>query len=265
MMTVEAHNRRPNWLMRTFLGISIGVHVLIIQYGSGPFHPEISLPIELTILHIEPPKPLPAETPLRSLPPEEPQQVSHLTALQAPAATAAPVKAASVRPTFPRKMKKTASKPKPLSLPEPMDSGCAPKSLQETDSNPDLSAAMSSGSKIPESAQGKEVKKPVVHSDESDSLVREQYLNSIRRLIERHKKYPQVAKLRQFQGRVVVEFVLTPSGDVKSICVVQGCRFEILDRAAIRAVEDASPFPKPPDGLFSGNHSLRIPIVFELS
>ena len=97
-----------------------------------------------------------------------------------------------------------------------------------------------------------------------DVDARAQYLNTIRGLIERQKKYPLAAKNRQFQGKVVVEFVLTLSGDVDSIKVVEACRFNMLNRAAIKAVESASPYPEPPPGLFTGDHSLRIPIVFEL-
>ena len=117
---------------------------------------------------------------------------------------------------------------------------------------------------MPKKVQKKGLKSATTPDREGDPDARKHYLSIIRGLIERQKKYPRVAKRRQFQGKVIVEFVLMLSGNVGSIKVVEGCRFSILNRAAIQAVENASPYPKPPPGLFSGNLSLRIPIVFEL-
>jgi len=97
-----------------------------------------------------------------------------------------------------------------------------------------------------------------------DTGARERYFSTIRTLIERQKKYPRAARLRKFQGRVVVEFALSPLGDVTAIRVAEKSRFDVLNRAAARAVADAAPYPRPPAGLFEGDILLRIPVVFEL-
>ncbi|MBW2106971.1 MAG: TonB family protein [Deltaproteobacteria bacterium] len=42
-------------------------------------------------------------------------------------------------------------------------------------------------------------------------------------------------------------------------------RHRVLDTAALRAVKDASPFPKPPSQIYKGDLTLEIDIVFELT
>ncbi len=86
----------------------------------------------------------------------------------------------------------------------------------------------------------------------------------IRQRIEERKAYPKQARLRKFEGKVIVECVLSTSGQITSIKVAQGSRFGVLDKAALKAVEDASPFPKPPGDLFKEDIRLRIALVFEL-
>lgn len=226
-------------MLWVFFGISAMVHLLIILYSHGFKLPDIPSPIELTVLQSEPD--------LRKLPavPSRPQHpdVPDLADYRLPDAPACPVIAEANRPSLLKNPPDAIVRPKPETLP-----------------TPGLKARKEAPAKTHEKGVGvAQNSSPVVDSD-----VRAQYLNTIRGLIERQKKYPLAAKNRQFQGKVVVEFVLTLSGDVGSIKVVEGCRFNTLNRAAIKAVEKASPFPKPPPGLFTGDHSLRIPILFEL-
>jgi len=91
------------------------------------------------------------------------------------------------------------------------------------------------------------------------------YLEMVRLKIERHKKYPDTARIRQIEGRVVVRFVITPDGGIRELEVAKGSRNNALDLAALRAVQDAAPFPKPPRRLFKGEIPLELTIVFELT
>ncbi len=246
MAAVLAGNGRPNRLLWIFFGISATVHVFVILYGSGLYRPTITIPIELTVRPSEPPKRKIPKTPVPSQMPVTPKELRPLAVPPASVSPPIPVKADFIRPSLPQRSTEEIVPPKPEAL-----------------AIPDLKVSKRMPERV-QSVQEKAPKSPAVPSREPDPAVREHYLSTIRQLIEQKKKYPQTARRRQFQGKVVVEFVLSPSGDVNSIRVVEGCRFGILNRAAIQAVELASPFPKPPDGLFEGHLPLRIPIVFEL-
>ena len=90
------------------------------------------------------------------------------------------------------------------------------------------------------------------------------YLTMVRSKIEQHKIYPRQASLRQIQGTVVIHFIITLEGIVKRADVVQSSGFTVLDQAGLKAVKDASPFPKPPVDFFQTAVSIEVPILFEL-
>jgi len=98
-------------------------------------------------------------------------------------------------------------------------------------------------------------------SDQESS--RAGYLNEhfayIRDKILRNVVYPDVARRMGWQGKVVLSFVITAKGAVKSFQVVQSSGFKMLDRQAIETVQDAAPFPKPPV-----EAKLVIPIIYRL-
>jgi len=102
-----------------------------------------------------------------------------------------------------------------------------------------------------------------VASDEYTSS--NSYLDMVRLKIEKYKRYPDTARIRQKEGRVIIRFVITPEGHVRAARVVKTSRNKILDTAAIKAVEDAAPFPKPPSRFFKGEISLELTVVFELT
>lgn len=91
------------------------------------------------------------------------------------------------------------------------------------------------------------------------------YLAMVRLRIDRHKTYPQAARMRQLQGTVVVHFVITLEGTVKTLKIIQSSGYTVLDEAGLKAIRDASPFPRPPDKLVKGEIPVEIPIVFELT
>ncbi|MCD6265055.1 MAG: energy transducer TonB, partial [Deltaproteobacteria bacterium] len=64
---------------------------------------------------------------------------------------------------------------------------------------------------------------------------------------------------------VTIRFVITSEGNVRQTKVVKTSRHRVLDTAALKAVKDASPFPKPPSQIYKGDLTLEIDIVFELT
>jgi len=91
------------------------------------------------------------------------------------------------------------------------------------------------------------------------------YLMMVRSKIEQHKIYPRGASLRQIKGTVVIHFIITLEGIIKGVDVAQSSGFTVLDQAGLKAVKDASPFPRPPVEFFQTPVSIDVPIVFELT
>jgi len=98
-----------------------------------------------------------------------------------------------------------------------------------------------------------------------DYTTTDSYLEMVRLRIERHKRYPKNARVRQIEGSVTVRFIIRPEGDIRSAEVVKTSGNRALDRAALMAVKDAAPFPKAPAHLFKGEIPLELTIVFELT
>jgi len=68
----------------------------------------------------------------------------------------------------------------------------------------------------------------------------------IRDAIQHAVAYPATARRMGWEGKVVVAFQILPDGSVRDVRVVQGSGHAALDRGAIDAVRNASPFPRSP-------------------
>lgn len=82
-------------------------------------------------------------------------------------------------------------------------------------------------------------------------------------MIETNKRYPLIARRQHWEGKVGVRFTINSSLKVEDIKVVSSSGHQILDRAAISAIESASPFPAPPD-LNIMPLNIELVIVFQL-
>lgn len=98
----------------------------------------------------------------------------------------------------------------------------------------------------------------------TEYMSRGDYFDMLRMRIESRKKYPDAARHRQVEGRVEVGFLVATDGGVSDVEVIKTSRHPDLDQAALAAVKDAAPFPRPPSGLFSGPLKMTLTIVFEL-
>jgi len=81
----------------------------------------------------------------------------------------------------------------------------------------------------------------------------------IRELVQKKAFYPKIAEQREWEGQVVVSFVILLDGGVKDIRVVKSSGREILDKSAMEAVTIASPFPRPPATI-----ELKVPVTYKL-
>jgi periplasmic protein TonB len=91
------------------------------------------------------------------------------------------------------------------------------------------------------------------------------YLNLIRTRIENRKQYPLWATSHRLEGEVLVRFIIAPDGQVTAVTVRKSSGWESLDQAALEAVQEAAPMPRPPDGLLTKPTPMELTIVFQLS
>ncbi|MFW2372532.1 MAG: energy transducer TonB [Gammaproteobacteria bacterium] len=87
-----------------------------------------------------------------------------------------------------------------------------------------------------EQQQKKQLSKPVVNHDALLQLVYQ--------AISEHKRYPYMARRLGQQGKVSLNFVMHPDGQVTDVVVIESSRYSVLDRAAEQAVVAISPFAK---------------------
>ena len=231
---MSENKKPPNRLMQALIGVSLGIHLLIFMYISGVYRSEALSYIELTMQDLS--KPFSRSIPRprhRPKAPQQPQEVKKLTV---------------TRQLIPRL--------KPINL-EPAEKEL-PDTLVEGISVPDIPTT--SGLKISTwNPDG------VVGNGSDDYLTQQNYLEMVRFRIERYRRYPKIARARNIEGRVTIRFVITTEGGVREVEVAKRSGTKALDQAALKAVQDAAPFPKPPGYLFKGEILLELTVAFELT
>lgn len=91
-----------------------------------------------------------------------------------------------------------------------------------------------------------------------------EYKRQLLAAMNRHKKYPRIAKSRGWQGKVIIQFNLDRNGNILSKTVVQSSGHSALDKAALKMAEKAAPFPKPPSVLQGDSFNIKVPVPFKL-
>jgi TonB family protein len=76
--------------------------------------------------------------------------------------------------------------------------------------------------------------------------------------------YPSRAVSKNQQGTVRVAIKIARSGELQSALTTQESKHSSLNRAALKAVEKAAPFPTLPEEITADSFELSIPITFRL-
>jgi protein TonB len=105
---------------------------------------------------------------------------------------------------------------------------------------------------------------PAVPAESAAFGSQRDYFELVRMRVEHNKRYPDLARKRQLEGRVGVRFVIASDGRLQKVMLVRRAAAEVLNQAALAAVRAAEPFPRPPAEFFSGPLPLELSIVFEL-
>jgi protein TonB len=91
------------------------------------------------------------------------------------------------------------------------------------------------------------------------------YRNSVRMHIDRAKRYPNIAQQRRLEGVAVVSFRLSSDGKViDGPDLVKGSGYNLIDKAALRAVTRGAPYPKYPGPSDPDGHAFEVPVSFHL-
>jgi len=125
---------------------------------------------------------------------------------------------------IPSPIKKTvvAKKPKPLPI----------KEREEIIEEPTLS--------------NKEEEQYVEQPLSQPSTLYDAYLAKINQRLQQYKQYPKQAKRRRQEGEIELEIRWLASGELIDVTISQSSGHKLLDKAAIKTVQRAAPFPKAP-------------------
>ncbi|WP_341708301.1 energy transducer TonB [Halopseudomonas sp.] len=88
------------------------------------------------------------------------------------------------------------------------------------------------------------------------------YKAKIAASLARHKHYPRASRRRREEGEVILSFVIHRDGTVTDARVSKSSGVTRLDQAALKTLENASPFPPFSDDMTETQMSVRAPIDF---
>ncbi len=77
----------------------------------------------------------------------------------------------------------------------------------------------------------------------------ESLMQLVYQAINQHKRYPYIARRLRQQGKVILNFVMHPDGQVTDVVIIESSHYSILDKAAEDAVAAISPFALAADYL----------------
>lgn len=144
-----------------------------------------------------------------------------------------------------------------------------PPAGQET--GPGTVAASETSSSGQPAAEISEEPEPVAEEPEEEidfnvieALAQRDYTPLVVQKIYQNISYPSRAVSKNQQGTVRVAIKIGRSGELQNVLTTQESRYSSLNRAAVKAVEKAAPFPILPEQITAESFELSIPITFRL-
>ncbi len=90
------------------------------------------------------------------------------------------------------------------------------------------------------------------------------FTGKVRQRIANAKYYPRIARRRGMEGRPIIAFTLDRQGRLTKVDLAQTSGYQLLDRAALKAVHQAAPYPEIPAPLKMNSFQFKLPISFVL-
>ena len=92
----------------------------------------------------------------------------------------------------------------------------------------------------------------------------EDYKEMVLRKIDREKKYPSSSDGKYNEATVSLSFIINPDGTIRDLKIVKSCPYPELNKAALQAVRDSAPFPRPPSNIYKDGVEVPLNLNFEL-
>jgi protein TonB len=150
-------------------------------------------------------------------------------------------------------------KAKPLPTPQPQ-----PKAVAKPNPAPKRQPAPVAETKVAPVPQLAPAPSSSPPADPADPVVRRRYEQQLFTWLSRYKDYPMMARRRGIEGTARLRIKLARSGKVLSAVLVTDTGSSILDQAALRMVERATPFPSMPDTYSGDSFTFVAPVDFKL-
>lgn len=157
------------------------------------------------------------------------------------------------KPAPKEKPKEKKEKPKPVAKVKPMQSDKV-KSDREVASQAKVNAVNAGNAHVT-------TPRPNMAGSGASADELNAYRSALRREIERHKRYPQRAKMMRKQGVVTISFTINGDGSLSGARVAKSSGAEDLDNAALNAVQSARSIGPKPNGMGS---AISVPISFKI-
>lgn len=245
----------PSHLQRHGLAWALGISVMLHAALVGL----------LPAFRFDPPPPRLQQLNIELLPPKPPEpKVEEV----APPAPPEPVPAAPKPESKPEPPPvKRPAPPQPVEQPTPPRPPDTPPPRVESPSAPPVITAPPKPEAPPPTVTAPppppEPPKPVGPSDAEIDAARQAYGNALSREIAKHKRYPNVARMRGWEGKVTLLLEIDASGKVVAVSVEEPSEREVFN---IEAQEMAKRMVQPqiPDTLRGRSFTVRVPISFRL-
>lgn len=82
--------------------------------------------------------------------------------------------------------------------------------------------------------------------------------------LARHFDYPYVARLRGWEGRVLLAFIVQASGDLNDIRIVRSSGFAVLDHSAVDSLKKVQHLPEAVAWLQGRDIEMQLPVIYRL-
>ncbi len=91
------------------------------------------------------------------------------------------------------------------------------------------------------------------------------YGRTLAAAVDRHKRYPRIALLRQWQGTVLLQLNIGADGRVQEHRLAHSSGYQALDQQALEMLREAMPLPMAPAQLAGVDLSIDIPVIFRIA
>ena len=229
--------------------------------GGGPTAAASSAPAVTGSAATPAPSAAPSPAPSPSAAPPQPAAPPDMLAAAAEPPAAAPEPSAAPLPAPPRR-KPTPPPPAPPEVAAPLTP--APEQLAAAPPAPGAPGAGSGPGGTAGMGTGAE---GAGHGAIGDGPIEgpgDDYLDRLKRWLEKYKRYPEQAKKDKQQGQLVVSFTILRDGTVLDPRIERSSGFPLLDAAALAMLRDASPVPPLPQSYRAPRLGVDLPVGFSL-